>query len=95
MAKADEISIALPAEVVACARTLAKDASCTVGELVGEALHRYQEAGRLMTAIESGADRLEALEEFLNDYVVRMVHDFRAERRAQTLHADQGERVAS
>lgn len=83
MANAKEVSITLPAELVERARALAQGQSCSVTQLIDEALHRYEDVDRLNAAIQSGEDRLDALDDFLMDYVVRMVHEARAERRAE------------
>jgi|GEM_PF-2566005 len=95
MARANEISITLPAELVEKTLALAKEQNCTVGQLIQESLHRYEAVDRLNSAIESGEDRSEALESFLEDYVVRTIHEYRAERHAQERENQAGERKAS
>jgi hypothetical protein len=79
---ANEMSITLPAEVVECALALAKEQNCTVGELVREALCRHQEQGQLLDALASGRDHSDAVDDFIQEYVDRMIHENRAEWRA-------------
>ena len=96
MANANDISIPLPAEVAERACALARDRNCTVGQLINEALYRYEAVDRLDAAIQAGGDRDEALDDLLMDYVVGIVREVRAERRAEkTLDRKQGERKAS
>ena len=79
---ANETSIVLPAEVLDRARTLAIEQNCTLGELMREALNRYEEHGHLMSAIASGQDRSDALDDFIMKNVDRVIHEYRAEKRA-------------
>jgi len=95
MASVNEVSIGLPADVAESAVALAQAQNCTVDELLREALHRYEDADRMMTAISSGGDRSEALEDFLMDYIVRMVHQSRAELAAEARENSIGERKVS
>jgi hypothetical protein len=95
MASVSEVPITLPTDVAESAIALAKAQKCTVDELLREALHRYEDAERLMTAISSGGDRSEALEDFLMDYIDRIVHQSRAEIAAEARENAVGERKAS
>jgi hypothetical protein len=96
MANPNDISIPLPAEVAERARVLAKERQCTLGQLVSEALYRYEAVDRLDAAIQAGGDREEALDDLLMDYVVGIVREVRAERRAEkTRESKEGERKAS
>jgi hypothetical protein len=95
MAKAGEVSITLPAEVVERARALSKDAQCSLSQLLEEALHRYEAFDRLQSAVASGEDRMAALDRLLEDYVDRVIHEYRAERRAEIRDEKEGERKVS
>ena len=95
MASANEISITLPVEVVESALALAKEQNRTISQLVQEAIERYKAVDRLNAAIEAGEDRSDALDTFLEDYVVRVIHEYRAERQTQPREHETGERKAS
>ncbi len=92
---ANEVSIKLPAEVVDRVLALAKEQSCTVATLIQESLHRYEAFGHLVSGIKSDAERSDALDALLEDYVDRMIHEARAERRSETREKLEGERKAS
>jgi metal-responsive CopG/Arc/MetJ family transcriptional regulator len=95
MANRSDISISVPAALADKMRALADERKCTPAELLGEALNRYEEVDRLNLAIESGQDRSEALDDFLMEQVNRMIHEYRAERRASAIKSKPGERRAS
>jgi hypothetical protein len=78
---ANDVSIIVPADVATRILALAKERECSTGELVREALCRYQEHGQLMAAISSEQDHSDALNDFIMENVDRIIHEARAERR--------------
>jgi hypothetical protein len=76
------LPLPLPEDLVnTIAETAAKE-NCTPAELIREALGRYEEHGQLTSAIASGQNRLDALDDFLMENVNRIIHEYRAEKRA-------------
>jgi hypothetical protein len=95
MANASESSVTLRPEVVERAAVLAAQQDCSVAELIAESVQWYADMDRLIAAIESGGDRSEPQEQVIQDYVNRVIHEYRAERRAETREKRQGELKAS
>jgi hypothetical protein len=84
MASANEVPVTLPAEVAEHASAFARQENCALNELFREVLHRAKAFGNKLTnAIASGEEHSDALEDFLIEHTVRMVHKSRAERKIE------------
>jgi metal-responsive CopG/Arc/MetJ family transcriptional regulator len=76
------ISITLPEAMLEEAKKLAAKENRTMSELVREALRRYEWAQWLQETQAYGAERAAAAGILTEDDVVRVIHEYRAERRA-------------
>ena len=95
MPVAGDTSVKLPAEVAERALLLAREQRCSVGELFGEALRRYEAMERLTSGSASNQERTDALDDLVMDYVNRVIHEDRSERRAEEAAKQSGGRKAS
>jgi metal-responsive CopG/Arc/MetJ family transcriptional regulator len=83
MANMNEVSITLPAALVESALAVARREKCTMDEVLRRALDGYEAVDRLTSALGAGEERSEALDNFIEEYVDKIIHEHRVERRAR------------
>jgi Arc/MetJ-type ribon-helix-helix transcriptional regulator len=76
------LSITLPEPMLAQAKERAKKENRTMSELVREALRRYEAVHSLRELQEYGEERARATGILTEDDVDRVIHEYRAEKRA-------------
>jgi hypothetical protein len=84
MATAPECSVTLRPEVMDRVDVLAAQRGCSAAELISESVQWYEDMARLFAAVESGGNPSELIDNLTMGYANRVIHEYRAERRAES-----------